>query len=120
MPGSTIALFTDENVHARLARTLRERGSDATSCQEAGRSNQRIPDDEQLAYAAEQGRAILTFNSVDYVPLDLVWKATGRHHAGIIVAPEITDFGILLRRVERHLIRYQPHEQSDVLLWLAP
>lgn len=119
MSSQHTAHFTDEHIHHRLAAVLRERGFDALSCQEAGRHNQGIDDEDQLAYAAEQGRAILTFNSVDFVPLDLLWKQMGRTHAGIIVAPALRDFSRLLQRVELHLTRYSRQEHENTLLWLA-
>lgn len=76
-------------IDVRLARELRRRGYDVESCQEAGRANQRISDEAQLAYAAQQGRAILTFNFLDFVPIDAAWKAARRQHAGIVVSIEI-------------------------------
>jgi hypothetical protein len=116
--GLKIRLFTDEMIHAHLAGTLRSLGYDALSCQEAGRANQGISDEEQLAYATQNDRAVLTFNMVDYVPLDHAWKLAGRSHAGIIVSPAIEDMGLLLRYVQRHLDRYPPEQQFNVLLWL--
>jgi hypothetical protein len=106
-------------IHPGLAAALRRLGYDAQSCPEAGRSNQGIPDDEQLAYATLNGRAILTFNIDDFAPLDMRWKATGRTHAGIILAVQIEDFGALLRRARRHLDTYPPTVQRDTLLWLS-
>lgn len=44
MSDEPIRLYTDEEVHPKLAQALRERGHDALSCHEAGRSNRRIPD----------------------------------------------------------------------------
>jgi hypothetical protein len=120
MSGLEIHLYTDEMVDADLAVELRRLAHDAESCLEAGRSNQGIPDAEQLAYAARQGRAILTFDSGDFQRLDAEWKAAGRRHAGIIVSPYIRDVGELLRRVVWHLDHYTPAEQDDTLLWLAP
>ena len=55
----------------------------------------------------------------DYSQLEHAWKATGQQHAGIILAPEITDFGTLLRRVQGHLDSVDPAVQYDTLLWLA-
>ena len=119
MAGLGIRLYTDEHIHIDLARALRERGYDAESCQEADRANQRLPHEAQLAYAARQGWAILTFDVVDYPRLEHTWKAVGQKHAGIILAQEITDFGTLLRRVQRHLDSVDPAVQDDTLLWLA-
>jgi len=87
--GGGIPLFTDEHIDARLAPALTRRGFDALSCQGAGRANQRISAEDQLAYATAQGRAIFTFNTRDFLALDGEWKQDGRKHAGIIVSAEI-------------------------------
>ena len=118
MAGLGIRLYTDEMIPARLAAALRRLGYDVVSCRDVGRANRAIPDEDQLDYAAQDGRAILTFNMVDYVTLDQTWKATGRQHYGIIVSPAIDDFGTLLRCVQRHLDTYSPDVQEDLLLWL--
>ena len=118
MAGLGIPLFTDEMVNPRLAGTLVRRGYDVESCQWAGRSNQGIPDDQQLLYASQQGRAILTFNVGDFERLDRAWKARGWVHAGIVVAPRITSLAELLRRVQLHLDTVTPEAQRDTLLEL--
>ena len=121
MAGLGVRLFTDEHIFRHLAGALRSRGYDAESCQEAGRASQRIPDHRQLAYARRSGRAILTENVGDFLRLDAEWKAAGRKHAGIIlIARTVSDFGELLRRVERHLNTYPPEVQHDTVLWLDP
>jgi predicted nuclease of predicted toxin-antitoxin system len=118
MAGLGVALYTDEMISTDLAPSLRRRGYDALSCEEAGRSRRKISDPEQLAYAAQQARAILTFNARDFVPLDRVFKATGQRHAGIILAPQIDDLGELIRCVARHLDVTPPVVQENTLLWL--
>ena len=85
MAGLGIRLFTDEMIFRDLPADLRRHGYDAQSCAEAGRSGQAISDEAQLAYATEHGRAVLTFNKVDFLRLDQVWKAAARRHAGIMV-----------------------------------
>ena len=120
MAGLGVRPFTDEHIFRDLARALRTHGYDAVGCQEAGRANQKISDDEQLAYAARSGRAILTENHVDFVPLDAAWKSDGREHAGIIIVGNVGAFGELLRRIERHLNTYSPEVQHNTLLWLGP
>jgi hypothetical protein len=114
MAGRGIRLYTDEMIDIRLARALRSRSYDVESCQEAGRSNQQIPDDAQLDHATGQSRAIFTFNFVDYLALDAKWKASGRRHAGIIVSGEIQDVGAMIRRVAWHLDCYSRAEQADL------
>lgn len=120
MAGLGVCLYTDEHIFRHLARALRARGYDAESCQEAGRASQGISDEDQLACATQAGRAILTENSGDFVRLDVAWKRGGREHAGIILTPEIDDFGEVPRRVARHLDTYSPSVQRDTLLWLTP
>ena len=95
-----VALYADADVTPKLARLLHERDFDAVSAHEAG--NTELEDSEHLAYAASQGRAILTYNSKDYAPLfDQYWWA-GREHHGIIVSEQL-PIGELLRRVLRFL-----------------
>ncbi len=118
MAGLGIRLYIDEMIPARLARELRRRGYDVESCHDVGRGNRAIPDEDQLVYATDEGRAILTFNMVDYVPLDSAWKQAGRQHAGIVVSPAIDDLGTLPRCVQRHLDTYTGEMQRDLLLWL--
>ena len=82
----TLRIYLDENVDTLLARRLRDEGYDAISALEAGRAHQRIPDEEQLAYAASEGRAIFSHNIKDYSPLAVAWSGTGREHSGIILS----------------------------------
>jgi hypothetical protein len=114
-----LPLFTDEHIDIRLALALARRGFDVLSCQEAGRANQRISDEDQLAFAASKGRALLTFNTVDFIMLDIEWKRIGRRHAGIIVSVAIRNLSELIQRVEHHLSTVSPDQQDNTLLWLS-
>ena len=86
IPGLTARLYLDHHVHARLAIELRQRGFDAVTAYEAGLAE--ALDDDQLAFAAAQGRVVLTFDIADYVILARRWHAEGRTHAGIVVSEE--------------------------------
>ena len=119
MAGLGIRLFTDEMINPRLA-SRHGQGYDIETSQRAGRSNLRISDDAQLAYATQQGRAIFTFNAREFTDRDRRWKAQGRRHAGIVVSEQITDLDELIRRVKQHLDTVSPSEQDDKLLALAP
>lgn len=118
MAGLGVTIYTDELVDPALAVALRVRRYDAISCHAMGRNNQRISDRDQLVYAANEGRAILTNNVRDFVPLDVRWKRLGRSHSGIIVYAGVPPFGELLRRVIRHLDETTPEAQYDPVLWL--
>jgi len=118
MAGLGIAVYTDELVDPALAVALRARGYDALSCHEARRINQKINDRDQLIYATEHGRAILSNNIRDFVPLDTRWKRQGRMHAGIMLYVRFPPLGDLLRRVITHLDTVEPDTQRDTLRWL--
>jgi predicted nuclease of predicted toxin-antitoxin system len=97
---SDIALFLDEDVWLGLAAALRERGFDVIHVYECGRGG--LSDPEQLAYAAQEKRAILTHNIGDFVPIAVDYAINGRSHAGIILSQQI-EKGELLRRMQNLL-----------------
>lgn len=68
----------------RVAEGLRRAGVDVVSAHEVGRANRRIPDEEQLDYATQQGRVLVTYNRADYQALDALWRRADRQHAGIL------------------------------------
>ena len=118
MAGLGIRLFLDEMINVAVAEELRRRGYDVVACREVGRANQGIPDPAQLAWATDQGRAVLTYNHVDYQRLALQWHATGRVHAGILLSAEHKQPGTLLRAVRAHLDSVAPDTQYNLVLWL--
>jgi hypothetical protein len=60
------------------------------------------PDDEQFAYAAEQGRVMCTFNRGDFYRLHTEYLTTGRSHSGPILASQQRyPVGGYLRRLLR-------------------
>lgn len=70
-----------------VANGLRRRGVDVLTAHEAGRHG--FPDDEQLTFAAQQGRVMVTMDS-DYIAL----SAQGTPHAGIAYAkPDSLSIG---------------------------
>ncbi|HEY1014435.1 MAG TPA: DUF5615 family PIN-like protein [Herpetosiphonaceae bacterium] len=79
-----IHVYLDEDVDVLIAELLRRQGFAATTTQEAGHSE--WSDDEQLAYAAANGMAILTHNRNDFQRRADAYFAQGRGHAGIIIA----------------------------------
>ncbi|MGH3396424.1 MAG: DUF5615 family PIN-like protein [Streptosporangiaceae bacterium] len=44
-----------------------------------------LPDDQTLAAATSAGRALVTVNIKDFVPLDARYRAAGQAHAGLIL-----------------------------------
>lgn len=76
------SLYSNENFPKRVVDELRRLGHDVLTSYEAGRANQRIPDDQVLAYATSQQRAVLTLNRLDFIRLHRDIQGA---HAGIIV-----------------------------------
>lgn len=95
-----IALYTDADIHGKLAALIRQRGFDVVSAYEVG--NSALDDPAQLRYAADHQRAILTCNAKDFVPLLEQWWEAGVDHWGVIV-PEQLTLAEMLRRVLRLL-----------------
>jgi predicted nuclease of predicted toxin-antitoxin system len=92
----SLRLLLDEDVHLALAATLRKRGYDAVHVGEAARFGR--PDDDQLEYAANENRCLVTFNVGDFVRLHNRWLGAEREHAGIIVSKQLPT-GESLRRL---------------------
>lgn len=44
-----------------------------------------LPDEDVLTGAAEAGRALVTANIKDFMPIDARYQAAGRSHAGLIM-----------------------------------
>jgi predicted nuclease of predicted toxin-antitoxin system len=96
-------LYFDRHIMARLAVDLRGHGFDARTTEEARLDT--ATDDEQLAFATAERRAILTYNIRDFAPLHEACVAGGRPHAGIIVSRQLgrRQYGLLLERMLRLL-----------------
>jgi Domain of unknown function (DUF5615) len=77
-------LLLDEMFSDTIAQQLRAKGHDVTSVV-ADPARVGLPDDQVLAYATTQGRALVTANIKDFVPLDGRYRAAGQSHAGLIL-----------------------------------
>jgi predicted nuclease of predicted toxin-antitoxin system len=72
-------MFTDD-----IAQQLRTKGYDVISVV-ADPALVGLPDDRILAYATAEGRALVTANIKDFVPLDARYRAADQPHAGLIL-----------------------------------
>jgi predicted nuclease of predicted toxin-antitoxin system len=105
-----VRLYLDRHITPRLAVDLRGRGYDVLMTEEAG--NDTAADEEQLAFATAEHRAILTFSIRDFAPLHEAWQAAERLHADIIVSQQLggRDYGLLLQRMLRLLNHFSAEE----------
>ena len=108
-----VRLYLDRHIMTRLAVDLRGRGYDVMRTEEAGQDT--ATDEEQLAFATNEGRSILTFNIRDFAPLHDQWQAAERPHAGIIVSQQLgsREYVLLLARMLRLLNHFTAEQMID-------
>jgi len=112
-----IHLDEDADAHA-LLNGLRHRGWDVTSSRERGIL--RCSDEEQLVWAAGQGRALFTYNASDFCRLHSEFLRKGRCHAGIIIGDQQTaSIGEEIRRLIRISDAKTAVEMKDNLEFLS-
>ena len=58
------------------------------SVYEIDRAGRRISDRDQLEYATDDRRVLVTYNRADYQALDSQWRQDNRTHAGILWCTE--------------------------------
>ncbi|WP_366665110.1 DUF5615 family PIN-like protein [Microcoleus sp. bin48.metabat.b7b8b9.023] len=62
-------LYADEQYPYPVVELLRALGHDVLTVQEAGKANQKIPDENVLAFASSEKRAVITENRKDFFRL---------------------------------------------------
>ena len=92
-------LYADEDFSYPVVQRLRQLGHDMVTAQEAGQANQGIEDEAVLAFAAERGRAIVTFNRRHFIRLHQRVSS----HEGIVVCSRDDDVSALADRIHRQL-----------------
>ncbi len=92
-------LYSNENFPLPVVEALRQMGHDVLTTRDAGRANEGIPDEELLAFAIAEKRAVLTHNRQDFIRLHRL----NPEHEGIIVCTDNPDFPALAVKVHDHL-----------------
>ncbi len=110
-----LKLYLDEDVPTELAAQLRLRGIDAITTQEAGMSQ--TPDEEQLAFAAEHERVLVTYDR-DFSGIATKWFRAGKEHKGIIVSRErgTDELGDLISMCSRLALTTADGELANLIL----
>jgi hypothetical protein len=91
------SFYADEQFPLPIVRRLRARGHDVLTVQEAGRSNQEIPDEQVLADATALNRAVLTLNRKDFKRLHRLQP----DHAGIISCKDDQNWDRITENIDR-------------------
>ena len=117
-------LLLDAHFDPTVARGLRERGHDVVSAVDLGPDVYQAADAEMLAFAATEGRALVTRNIRDFVRLHAAWLGQERSHAGIVLVHARTipegDRGAEIRALEGFLQQPPAADFTDTLVWLRP
>ena len=95
-------LYADEDFPYPVVERLRLLGHDVLTTFEAGQANQAITDADQLAFATNLGRAILTRNRRHFITLHKHFA----HHAGIISITDDPDLDGQARRIDEAITSY--------------
>jgi len=77
-------LLLDEMFSDAIAQQLRTKGHDVFSVV-ANPALVALPDEQILAHAATEARALVTANVKDFVPLDARYRAAGQVHYGLVL-----------------------------------
>jgi predicted nuclease of predicted toxin-antitoxin system len=97
-------LYADEQFPRKVSELLREMRHDILTVQEAGNANQGIPDDDVLAFAISDNRAIITLNRQDFIRL----HKTNPNHAGMIVCTNDADRSRMATRIHEAMSDDKP------------
>lgn len=109
------ALYLDENVDLLVAAMLRAQGFDVVTTHESHR--QGASDPEQLAFAVQQRRCLVTHNRNDFVSLHTHFMNENREHMGIIVAV-LRRPGEIVARLAHLLDTYTADEIAGQLFYV--
>ncbi len=119
----TQPLLLDEMFSDDIAQQLRAKGYDVISAV-ADQTLVGLPDDQVLAYATTAGRALVTANIKDFVPLDGRYRAAGQSHAGLVLVstktfPQSRGFPSAITSSLATLLSGSAKIQSGQVLFLA-
>ena len=95
-------LYSNENFPLPVVEKLRALGHEVLTIQETGKADQALPDEEVLAFAIREGRAVLTLNRLHFIRLHRQHSA----HAGIIVCTFDGDFEGQAGRIHKAIAGY--------------
>ena len=106
-----LKLYANENFPLETVRVLRNLGYDISTTHEMGKSNLSIPDEDVLAFAIAENRAILTVNRKDFMRLHRLNPI----HSGIIVCTKNDDFDNFALCIHSVLLPYQDNAANLLL-----
>ncbi len=109
-------LYFDEDVSRDVVENLRQRGFDVLSARDAGQLH--LGDDEQLAFAVAEGRALVTHNRHDFELRHQRYLSMGQSHCGIIIAKRRFQDTIVVRKLLTLLNSMTAEDMRDQLCYI--
>jgi uncharacterized protein with PIN domain len=106
-----LRLYANENFPLETVQVLRKMGYDVLTTHEMGKSNLSIPDEDVLAFAISENRAILTINRKDFMRLHRL----NTIHSGIIVCTKNDDFENFAVCIHKVLLPYEANTDNLLL-----
>jgi len=110
-----IKLYIDEDLSDRIAVALRSKGFDAISAHEVNMRGK--TDKEQLEYAIQHNRTILTRNIKHFITLQKEYRKDGLAHHGILVT-DYLPIKELIRRLTNFLNERDFSDIGNTVDWL--
>jgi len=89
--------YANENIPIQVVVELRRLGHDVLTSLDAGKANSAVPDLEVLAFAAAEGRILLSHNRRHFLQLD---RRRTADHAGIDLCTFDPNFLAQARRID--------------------
>lgn len=108
-------LYADEQFPRIVSELLRTMEHDVLTCQEAGNGNVGIPDEDVLAFAIRDNRAVITLNRQDFIRL----HRFNSEHFGIIVCTNDTNRSRMANRINE-AIASQKFLQGQLIRVVRP
>ena len=99
-------LYLDEDISPKVSEILRKKGMDAVSAHDADMLQ--MSDEEQLTFAADDGRVMVTRNRNDFITLTVQFFEDLKPHNGLIIVPhtipgyEFSKLASLLAKFSKH------------------
>jgi hypothetical protein len=115
-----VRFYLDEDLaHGARLKAIRAASIDVVSAREAGML--RRSDDDQLRYATDASRLILTHNQRDFARIHREWIRDGGHHGGICIMVKELDYGPgeIVRRLDLLAEVFRRTGTRDQLLFLS-
>ena len=104
-------LYLDEDISPKVSIILRQKGMDAVSAHETGMLE--ASDEEQLSFAAAEGRVMVTRNRDDFITLTVQFFDDLKPHRGLIIIPH-TIPGFEFSKLATLLVKFSKDYPQDL------